>query len=160
MAQVLKNKCRDSNNQCKPTLIWFRDILGLIKSMDRLSPEPLQETDLESSTDDSEVLDDEITQVIDDKPEDMGNLDKPEEWEIGAGLDKNPEPVLGVNASKSCKYFEVAQNNGIDLSNPSLRDLLCDTPNEDDFTQGSTVSPSESGPLLPYADIYASPTMF
>ncbi|KDN44766.1 hypothetical protein RSAG8_05239, partial [Rhizoctonia solani AG-8 WAC10335] len=161
MTQVLQHERRKSNTHHNPTLTRFRDIPGLVKSTDSLPP--VQDIDFESDTDAPEESDDESALNNEVDHENVDTLDVPEEWEIYAGLDEEPEPVFeagtNVNAERH-EYFRVAQHDGIDLNNPLLWDLLGDPQVEDDFSQNFTPTVSENRQAPPYADIHASPTMF
>ncbi|CCO32249.1 hypothetical protein BN14_06303 [Rhizoctonia solani AG-1 IB] len=86
----------------------------------------------------------------------MATLDEPAEWEINAGLDEEPEPVLGASADTSCcEHFEVAKRDGIDLNIPLFCDLLSDKPEEDSI-HTSTLTTGENEHQLPNVDICAT----
>ncbi|CCO37029.1 hypothetical protein BN14_11179 [Rhizoctonia solani AG-1 IB] len=162
MVQVLQHEHRNSHHQCNPTLIRFRDVPGLIRSTDGLPATPLKDAESDSDTDELEVSesDDECMPSNNNNPESTVDLDEPGDWEIEAGLDEEPEQAPGVDTrtpGQDC--FEVAQLNGVDLSNPLLWDLLCDTPDQDSEPE-SNVSTIGTQHITPFADIHASPTTF
>ncbi|KAH7313222.1 ribonuclease H-like domain-containing protein [Rhizoctonia solani] len=157
MAQILQYERRKSN-QRSSIMTRFRDIPGLIKSTDL----PASQQDIDSDAGSTENSDcDEAGDILgpdDNELELTDHSNEPEEWEISAGLDEEPEPLWRGKIGHR-EYFEVARHDGIDLRNPSLLDLLSDGPIEEEF-MSSGLATDQTGPTLPYADIRATPTSF
>ncbi|GAB1518609.1 hypothetical protein RhiTH_001672 [Rhizoctonia solani] len=161
MAQVLQHERRKASISYKRSLTMtrFRDIPGLIKSVDQPVPPSQQDVDSDVETEHSDC--DEAGAETGQSDKETGltdHLDKPQEWEIGAGLDEEPEPLWRGSIGHR-EYFEVPRHDGIDLSNSFLLDLLSDAPIEEEFTPPGLVT-NQTGPMLPYADLRATPTTF
>jgi hypothetical protein len=154
-------KLNEQQRACtaKPPLTTFRDLPGLVTSVDRpqSSLEPRSVSDV-SSEDRSNGCSHETggsnTQANMEEPPAQGdetNMEAPEEWESLAGIDEQ----IAQGRLGSQERFAVAETDGIDLSNQSWLNMLSNEPFDFVVTPRSP-SPTVTPALPSSAAIYAT----